>query len=89
MLDIENYGVQWGEHDTTTSPDLVTMPIQYTRAFQGVLTWNNPLNRELTIHSIQSQYNYAYAIYTNITNGNVYIGKNISPFGLKYIIVGI
>ena len=65
------------------------MPIQYTRAFQGVLTWNNPLNRELTIHSIQSQYNYAYAIYTNNTNGNIHIGKNISPLGLRYIIVGI
>lgn len=88
MLDIENYGIQWRLHDTTTSPDLVTMPIQYTRAFQGVLTWNNPLNPELTIHRIQSQYNYIYAIYTN-PNGNIYIGKNITPFGLRYIIVGI
>ena len=64
------------------------MPIQYTKAFQGVLTWNNPLDPELTIHGIQSQYNYIYAIYT-YTNGNICIGKNISPFGLRYIIVGI
>lgn len=65
------------------------MPIQYTRAFQGVLTWNNPLDPELTIHRLQSIYNYIYAIYTNNTNGNIYIGKNISPFGLRFIIIGI
>ena len=80
-------GSQWGEHDTTTSPDLVTMPIQYTKSFQGVLTWNNPLHPELTIHSKESRYDYIYAIETD--NDEIYIGKNITPFGLRYIIVGI
>ena len=65
------------------------MPIQYTRAFQGVLTWNNPLNPELTIHKIISQYNYIYAIETTNYGKNIYIGKNVSPLGLRYIIVGI
>ena len=87
MINIENYGIQWGEHDTTTSPDLVTMPIQYTKAFQGVLTWNNPLHPELTIYSKESRYDYIYAIETD--TDEIYIGKNITPFGLRYIIVGI